>query len=89
MSQVEKLSVAVTKEMASMLRGAVATGQYASASELIREALRDWQQRQSVRQEAITELQRLWDEGIASGEPVPAEDAFARIKAKIEAATAR
>jgi antitoxin ParD1/3/4 len=89
MSQVEKLSVAVTKEMASMLRGAVATGQYASASELIREALRDWQQRQTVRQEAISELQRLWDEGIASGEPVPAEDAFARIRAKIEAATSR
>ncbi|AMJ58992.1 hypothetical protein [Bosea sp. PAMC 26642] len=40
----------------------------------------------SVCSQAPTELQRLWDEGIASGEPVRAEDAFARIKTKIDQA---
>ena len=75
--------------MASMLRGAVASGEYASASELIREALRDWKDRRTVRGEAIAELQRLWDEGVASGAPLPAEDVFSRIRARIEAATTR
>lgn len=84
MPPIEKLSIAITPEMASMLRGAVAEGRYASTSELVREALRDWTERQSMRIEAIDELRELWDKGAASGEPLPAEDVFSRIRAKIE-----
>lgn len=89
MAQVEKVSIAVTPEMAAMLRRAVASGDYASSSEVVREALRDWKERRTLRTEAITELRRLWDEGLASGEPVQSEDALARIKAKIDAAATR
>ncbi|WP_332686399.1 type II toxin-antitoxin system ParD family antitoxin [Bosea sp. (in: a-proteobacteria)] len=89
MAQVEKVSVAVTAEMAAMMRRAVASGEYASSSEVVREALRDWKERRAVRSEAIAELQKLWDEGLASGEPVPGDQAFARIRAKIEAVTPR
>jgi antitoxin ParD1/3/4 len=39
---VEKLSIALTPEMAAAVRQAVASGEYASASEVIREALRLW-----------------------------------------------
>jgi antitoxin ParD1/3/4 len=89
MAQVEKVSIAVTPEMAAMLRRAVASGEYASSSEVVREALRDWKERRTLRNEAIAELRRLWDEGLASGEPVESEDAFARIRAKIDAAATR
>ena len=89
MAQVEKVSIALTPEMAAMLRRAVASGEYASSSEVVREALRDWKERRTLRNEAIAELRRLWHEGLASGEPVESEDAFARIKAKIDAAATR
>lgn len=89
MPQVEKVSVALTPELASKMRRAVASGEYASSSEVVREALRDWSERRTIRDEAIAELQKLWDEGLASGDPVPADEAFARIKSKIEAATSR
>lgn len=89
MAQVEKVSIAVTPEMAAMLRRAVASGDYASSSEVVREALRDWKERRTLRNEAIAELRKLWDEGLASGESVEGEDAFARIRARIDAAAMR
>lgn len=89
MAQVEKVSIAVTPEMAAMLRRAVASGDYASSSEVVREALRDWKERRALRNEAVAELRRLWDDGLTSGEPVKSEDAFARIKAKIDATATR
>jgi antitoxin ParD1/3/4 len=37
----------------------------------MREALRDWKERREQKREAIRELRRLWDEGIASGPAAP------------------
>jgi antitoxin ParD1/3/4 len=85
MSNVEKVSVALTPEMASMMRDAVETGEYASASELMREALREWKLRRMQRGQAIDKLGSLWDEGIASGPAVDGEEAFSRIKGKLDA----
>jgi len=85
MANVEKVSVALTPEMAAMLREAVAAGEYASASELMREALREWKERRVARQRAIEELGRLWDAGIASGPATEGEAAFARIRSKLDA----
>ncbi len=42
MGTVEKLSVALPPEMVALLRGAVESGEYSIASEVIREALRAW-----------------------------------------------
>lgn len=83
MGRVEKISVAVTAEMAAMMREAVETGEYASASELMREALRDWKLRRQQREQAIGELRRLWDEGMESGPPNDGEEAFARLRADL------
>ncbi len=44
---VEKISVALPSEMVSILLSAVATGEYASSSEVIRDALRDWTYKRS------------------------------------------
>ena len=85
MANVEKMSVALTPEMASMMREVVGKGEYASASEVMREALRDWTYRRTQRERAVDELGRLWDVGLASGEPIDGEAAFARIKQKLDA----
>lgn len=63
----EKMSITLTPELAEMVNKAVATGDYASTSEVIREALRDWRRKQMTRQEQIEELRRLVDEGTNSG----------------------
>lgn len=68
---VEKISVALPTDMANLVRRAVETGDYASSSEVIREALREWKARRVTRAEAMAEMRNLWEEGIASG---PTED---------------
>jgi len=67
MAKVEKMSIALTPEMAATLRAAVASGEYVSTSEVVREALRDWQLRRSLHERELEELQRLWQEGANSG----------------------
>ena len=67
MANVEKISIALPADMATLVRKAVETGDYASSSEVIREALREWKARRAARSEAVSELRRLWEEGIDSG----------------------
>jgi antitoxin ParD1/3/4 len=67
MPSVEKISIALTPEMAAAVRAAVASGEYVSTSEVIREALRDWQVRRSLHRKELEELRRLWQAGVDSG----------------------
>lgn len=67
MANVEKVSVALTPEMAAIVRKAVESGEYASSSEVIREALRDWNRKRLFQEKEIEEIRRLWNEGIKSG----------------------
>ncbi|PMB02609.1 addiction module antidote protein [Fischerella thermalis CCMEE 5273] len=67
MPNVEKISVALMPEMAAFVRDAVEFGEYASSSEVIREALRDWKQKRLLQLQNFDELRRLWQEGIDSG----------------------
>lgn len=85
MANVEKISMALTPEMVTMVRQAVETGEYASTSEVIRDALRDWKLHRTQRAQAVEELGRLWDDGIASGPPTEGEVAFARIRSRLQA----
>ncbi|MDI4239188.1 type II toxin-antitoxin system ParD family antitoxin [Bradyrhizobium sp. 31Argb] len=67
MASVEKVSVALTSEQISALKAAVDAGEYATTSEIVREAVRDWQLKRELRQEDIRRLRQMWDVGIASG----------------------
>ena len=87
MQNVEKMSVALTPEMAAAVRHAVASGEYASASEVIREALRLWRAHQAAREHEVEELRRIWREGLESGPATPLD--FAEIKAKGRSVLAR
>ena len=84
MSRVEKVSVALTPEMAEMMREVVEAGEYASANEVMREALRDWQARRIQRESAVAELGRLWDEGLASGPAQSGAEAFRVLRARLD-----
>jgi len=68
MTNVEKISVALTSEMAMAVRKAVKNGEYASNSEVIREALRDWTLKRSIREKEREALRVFWKEGLQSGE---------------------
>ena len=60
MASVEKLSVALTPDMVAEMRAAVEGGDYGSVSEVVRDALRDWTQKRSLRQQGIDELRQVW-----------------------------
>ncbi len=61
------MSVALTPELLAVVREAVESGEYASSSEVMREALREWKRRRALERKDIEELRRLWEEGLASG----------------------
>ena len=67
MSSVQKVSIALTPEFMALLKEAVETGEYTSASEVVRDALRHWSERRATRDLSVDELRELWQEGIASG----------------------
>ena len=67
MPGVEKISIALTPDLAAAVQEAVESGGYASTSEEIREALRDWREKRRLHEQQINEMRRLWDEGVQSG----------------------
>lgn len=67
MANVEKVSVSMTPQHADLMRDAVESGAYASGSEVIREAMRDWSAKWMQRRGDIATLKALWQEGKASG----------------------
>ena len=86
MSTAEKISIALPPEMVIIVRSAVATGEYASSSEVIRDALRDWTYKRRMRQQGITELRQLWQEAMQDKTPgVPVDEVLNRLERKYQA----
>jgi len=67
MATVEKMTIALTPEMAGFVRTAVEAGEYASTSEAIRDAVREWKERRDLLGYTIEDLRVLAQEGIDSG----------------------
>jgi antitoxin ParD1/3/4 len=67
MAEIERLSIALPAPMATAVRRAVEEGEYASTSEVIRDALRLWESRRQLRERDLEVLRQRWDEGKASG----------------------
>ena len=65
--KVEKITIALTPEMADFVRGAVHNGDYASTSEAIRDAVREWKERRELLGYTAEELRDLARESVASG----------------------
>lgn len=86
MATVEKISIALPPEMVNIVRQAVETGEYASSSEVVRDALRDWTQKRTLRQQGIDELRQAWRQALKEGAPgVSAEDVLDRLEQKYKA----
>jgi len=77
MGAAQKMSIALTEELAREVEAAVASGDYSTASEVVRDALRAWKRERGDRDAAIRRLRELWEEGLASGEPVEMADDWA------------
>lgn len=67
MGTVEKITIALTSAQASFVREAVAAGEYASTSEAIRDAVREWKERRDNLGYSIEELREAVQEGLDSG----------------------
>lgn len=65
MSAIERLTVTMPAELAEEMRGAVEAGDYASTSEVVREAVRDWKVKRSLRFRELTALQAEIELGLA------------------------
>lgn len=78
------LTVSLTPHQAAMMQSAVENGGYASNSEIVRDALRLWEQREEVRQMELARLKRAYEEGMASGEgrEISADALLADLKAE-------
>jgi antitoxin ParD1/3/4 len=86
MTTVEKISIALPPQMAAQLREAVATGEYASSSEVVRDALRDWTHKRQLQQNGIAELRQLWQQAREKNGPyVPADEVITRLEQKYQA----
>jgi antitoxin ParD1/3/4 len=91
MSEIRKVSVALTAEQVDALKAAVDSGEYATTSEIVREALRDWQIKNALRQEELERLRALWNEGKASGpgRRFDVEELLASVKAQAKVSRSR
>jgi len=83
MPNVEKISIALPPEMVAVVRQAVETGEYASSSEVVRDALRDWTQKRGLRQQGIDELRKVWRQAMEDKTPgVPVDELLDRLERK-------
>jgi antitoxin ParD1/3/4 len=63
MAKLERITVTMPEEMAAKMRAAVESGEYATTSEIVREALRDWNELQERRLAKLERLRALIKEG--------------------------
>ncbi len=63
MSKLERITVTMPEEMAAKMRAAVESGEYVTTSEIVREALRDWNELQERREAKLARLRELIREG--------------------------
>jgi antitoxin ParD1/3/4 len=81
MSTIERMTITMPAAMANYLRNAVNEGEYAGASEIVREALRDWTRKRDGERRDLETLRTLIREGLA--EPAqPGSEVFARLRAR-------
>jgi antitoxin ParD1/3/4 len=85
MPTIEKLSIALPVEMASVVRRAVEVGEYSSNSEVIRDALRDWTHKRNLREQSLAGLRKQWQQATADdSEGLDPDQVFDRLESKYE-----
>lgn len=73
------MNVSLTRELDAYVHGKVESGQFSSASEVVRQALRVLQEQDEMKRVRLEELRRKIQEGVDSadrGELIPFDDEF-------------
>ena len=65
MSDIERLTITMPADMANIVRGAVEDGDYASTSEVVRAALRDWKFKRALQLHELNALKAGIGKGLA------------------------
>ena len=65
MAEIERLTITLPSDMAAAIKGAVNGGDYASTSEVVREAVRDWKMKRALQLQELTALKADIDKGLA------------------------
>jgi len=85
MSATERMTITMPAELAEALRAKVQDGEYASASDIIQEALRDWTRSRGNDRHDADGLRDAIRAGIDSGAGLPAEPVFAELRSRYAA----
>jgi antitoxin ParD1/3/4 len=64
MSTIDRMTITLPSEMAEIVKDAVGSGDYASASEVVREALRDWRTKRALQLQELAALKADIDKGL-------------------------
>jgi antitoxin ParD1/3/4 len=65
MANIERLTITMPAELAGVVKEAVAGGDYASTSEVVREALRDWKTKRALQLRELSALKADIGKGLA------------------------
>ncbi len=85
MVTIERISITLPADMAATLRDTVEGGQYASTSEIVREALREWTRRRDEELRDLETLREAVRVGDESGPAIAAGEVFAELRRMIAA----
>lgn len=75
-------SYAIGNHFEAFIKQQLESGRYASASEVVRDALRLLEEREELRETQLKNLRARLQEGMESGPGIPAEVVFDRLEAK-------
>src|SRR5262249_44923402 len=97
MANVEKMSISLPSDLVEYIRDSVGNGSYSTASEFLRETLRERRRREieersyqeALKTHGLEKLRRLVQEGIDSGPSIPASEVFDQLEAKYAAMAKR
>ena len=64
MAEIERMTITLPADMATIVKGAVEGGDYASSSEVVREALRDWKMKRALQMNELASLKSDIDRGL-------------------------
>ncbi len=83
MSETEQITVSLPRDVVERLRAAVAAGAYGSLGEALAAAVVWWDAEHHVAEPDTETLRRMVQEGLASGEPLEADEVFRRLRERI------
>lgn len=83
MPSLEKISITLPADLVAQVQHAVETGEYSTSSEVVRDALSEWNKRRQVEEQGINQLRSAWREACQDERPgLNPEVVFSRLKAR-------